>query len=194
MRFVSWGIVAACGFLLAGPAAKAAEIRIPDLPSPHYNWTGFYAGVYGGGAYAAWAADYCRNGACRHTEGQAGGFAVGVYGGYNYQFANRFVIGGELDWGKSTSSQDKLLFGDSALLSGFGAFGSLACAQATRSTACWRLVRLVSAWPASATATAIRFRRAATPCRRLSGTTGQGRADRGRRRRVCFHQAFRRAR
>ena len=124
MRFVSWGFVAACGFLLAGPAAKAAEIRIPDLPSPHYNWTGFYAGVYGGGAYAAWAADYCRNGACRHAEGHAGGFAAGVYGGYNYQLANGFVIGGELDWGKSTSSRDELIFGDSALLSGFGAFGS----------------------------------------------------------------------
>ena len=97
MRFLSWGIVAACGFLLAGPAAKATDLRIPDPPSPHYNWTGFYAGVFGGGAYAAWASDYCRNGACRHAEGQAGGFAAGVYGGYNYQFANRFVIGGELD-------------------------------------------------------------------------------------------------
>ena len=91
MRFVSWGIVAACGFLLTVPAAKATDLDLP--PSPHYNWTGFYAGVFGGGAYAAWAADYCRNGACRHAEGQAGGFAVGVYGGYNYQFANRFVIG-----------------------------------------------------------------------------------------------------
>ena len=48
MRFVSWGIVAACGFLLAVPTAKATDL---DLPSPHYNWTGFYAGVYGGGAY-----------------------------------------------------------------------------------------------------------------------------------------------
>jgi outer membrane immunogenic protein len=121
MRFLSWGIVAACGFLLAGPPAKATDL---DLPSPQYNWTGFYAGVYGGGAYGAWAADYCRNGACRHAEGQAGGFAVGAYGGYNYQFANRFVIGGEFDWGKSTSSRDEQIFGDRALLSGFGAFGS----------------------------------------------------------------------
>jgi outer membrane immunogenic protein len=63
-RFLSWGIVAACGFLFAGPAAKAADLRVPDLPSPSYNWTGFYAGIYGGGGYAAWAADYCRNGAC----------------------------------------------------------------------------------------------------------------------------------
>ena len=110
--FCFLGIVAACGFLLAGSAAKAADLRIPDLPSPQYNWTGFYAGVYGGGAYAAWAADYCRNGACRHAEGQAGGFAVGVYGGYNHQFANRFVIGGELEWGKSSSSRDELIFGD----------------------------------------------------------------------------------
>src|SRR5258705_2923358 len=124
MRFASWGFVAACGFLLAGPAAKAAEIRIPDLPSPQCDWTGFYAGVYGGGAFAAWAADYCRNGACRHSDGQASGFAVGVCGGYNHQFANRFVIGGELDWGKSTSSRDELVFGDGVLLSSFCVFGS----------------------------------------------------------------------
>jgi outer membrane immunogenic protein len=125
MRFlswgISWGIVAACGFSLAGPAAKAADLRVPDLPSPSYDWTGFYAGIYGGGAYAAWAADYCRNGACRHA---ASGFAAGVYGGYNLQFANRFVIGGEFEWGKSSSSRDELIFGDSALLSSFGAFGA----------------------------------------------------------------------
>ena len=41
-----------------------------------------------------------------------------------HQFANRFVIGGELDWGKSSSSRDEHIFGDSALLSGFGAFGA----------------------------------------------------------------------
>lgn len=122
MRFVFWGIVAACGFLLAGQVAKATDLDLPR-PSPHYDWTGFYAGVYGGGAYAAWTADYCRNGACRHAEGQADGFAVGVYGGYNYQFASRFVIGGEFHWGKSSSSRDEH-FGDSALLSRFGAFGS----------------------------------------------------------------------
>ena len=56
--------------------------------------------------------------------GQASGFAVGVYGGYNHQFANRFVIGGELEWGKSSSSRDELIFGDSALLTDFGAFGA----------------------------------------------------------------------
>src|SRR5947209_19944806 len=96
MRFLSWGIVAACGFLLAGPAAKATDL---DLPSPHYNWTGFYAGVYGGGAYAAWAADYCRNGACRPAEGQAGGFAVGVFGGLQLQFCTTCGIRCGCGWG-----------------------------------------------------------------------------------------------
>src|SRR5690349_25165415 len=124
MRFASWGFVAACGFLLAGPVAKATELRVPDLPPPQYDWTGFYAGVYGGGAYAAWASDYCRNGACRHAEGQASGFAVGVYGGYNFQFANRFVIGGELGWGKSTPLQGQPHLCRRALLSAFGAIGS----------------------------------------------------------------------
>src|SRR5829696_3241999 len=171
MRFLSWGIVAACGFLLAGPAAKATDLRIPDPPSPHYNWTGFYAGVFGGGAYAAWAADYCRNGACRHAEGQAGGFAVGVYGGYNYQFAIRYVIGGEFDWGKSSSSRDEHIFGDSAVLSGFGAFGSARLRAGYAFDRLLALVRSVSAWPASATATAIRFRRGVTPCSSMSGTS-----------------------
>ncbi len=195
MRFASWGFVAACGFLLAGPAAKAAEIRIPDLPSPQYNWTGFYAGVYGGGAYAAWAADYCRNGACRHAEGQAGGFAVGVYGGYNYQFANRFVIGGELDWGKSTSSRDELVFGDSALLSSFGAFGS------ARLRAGYAFDRLLAYGAVGVGFASISNGYRYTiqkGCDTLQqadlGRAGQGRTDRGRRLRVCFHQAFRRAR
>src|SRR5947208_14039857 len=116
MRLLSWGVVAGVGFLLAGTAAKAADLRVPDLPSPHYNWTGFYAGVYGGGAYAAWAADYCRNGACGHAEGHGGGFAAGVYGGYNYQCGNRFVIRGEFAWDQSTSAQDRPVFVDSALL------------------------------------------------------------------------------
>jgi outer membrane immunogenic protein len=130
MRFVSWGIIAACGFLLAGPAAKAADLRVPDLPpasrspSPSYDWTGFYAGVYGGGALAAWEADYCRGNACRHVEGHEDGFAAGVYGGYNFEFANRFVIGGEFEWGKSSSSRDELILGDGALQSRFGAFGA----------------------------------------------------------------------
>src|SRR4051812_49824430 len=104
MRFASWGFVAACGFLLAGPAAKAAEIRIPDLPSPQYDWTGFYAGVYGGGAFAAWAADYFRNGACRHADGQASGLAVGVYGGFKHQVAQPLLVRGGHGLGEIPSS------------------------------------------------------------------------------------------
>src|SRR4051812_50152857 len=110
MRFASWGFVAACGFLLAGPAAKAAEIRIPDLPSPQYDWTGFYAGVYGGGAFAAWAADYCRNGACRHADGQASGFAVGVYGGYQHPFFNPLFVGGGNPLGENPPSPGGIVF------------------------------------------------------------------------------------
>ena len=52
------------------------------------------------------------------------GFAAGVYGGYNFEFANRFVIGGEFEWGKSSSSRDELILGDGALQSRFGAFGA----------------------------------------------------------------------
>lgn len=126
MRFLSWGIVAACGFLLAVPAAKAADWRIPDrgTPSPHYNWTGFYAGVFGAAAHAEWTVDYYRNGYHGHAEGSANGFAFGGYGGYNYQFANRLVIGGELDLGMSTGSLEDQIFGNDVLMGSFGAFGS----------------------------------------------------------------------
>src|SRR4051812_50163628 len=118
MRFASWGFVAACGFLLAGPAAKAAEIRIPDLPSPQYDWTGFYAGVFGGGAYAAWAADYCRNGACRHADGQAGGFAVGVYGGDKHPVFQPLLVGGGIVLGQGSLSRGGNIFFGSAVVSG----------------------------------------------------------------------------
>lgn len=124
MRFVSWGMVAACGLLLAVPTAKAADWRIPEPPSPHYNWTGFYAGVFGGGHHAVWTVDYYRKHYHGHAEGGASGFAVGAYGGYNYQFANRFVIGGELDFGTSTASPEDQIFGNDVLLARFGAFGS----------------------------------------------------------------------
>ena len=49
---------------------------------------------------------------------------MGVYGGYNYQFANRFVIGGELDLGKSTASQQNQIFDNDTSLARFGVFGS----------------------------------------------------------------------
>lgn len=124
MRFVSWGIVAACGFLLAVPTARAADRRIPEPPSPHYNWTGFYAGVFGGGAHSEWTVDYYRKHYHGHAEGRASSFAFGAYGGYNYQFANHFVIGGELDFGTSTASPEDQIFGNDVLLARFGAFGS----------------------------------------------------------------------
>ena len=124
MRFVSWGIVAACGFLLAVPTAKAADWRIPEPPSPNYNWTGFYAGVFGAAAHGMWTADYYRKGQHGHAEQSVNGFAFGAYGGYNYQLANRFVIGGELDLGTSTGSSEDLIFGKDALLARHGMFGS----------------------------------------------------------------------
>ena len=125
MRFVSWGIVAACGFLLAVPEVKATELRIPDLPPPQYNWTGFYAGVYGGAAHGAWSADYYWKRHYSHAEGSMSEFAIGAFGGYNYQFANRFVIGGELDWGTTTGSSEDQIFGNDVVLTRFGAFGSV---------------------------------------------------------------------
>ena len=128
MRFFSLGVVAASGFLLALPVAQAADVRKSEpaavYNSPYYNWTGYYAGVFGGGAHGIWTVDFYRNNNHGHAEEGADGLALGVYGGYNYQFANRFVIGGELDLGKSTASQQNQIFDNDTSLARFGVFGS----------------------------------------------------------------------
>jgi len=100
---------------LAAPAANYA---------PYYNWSGYYAGVFAGGAHAVWTSDLARNDNHGHTEQGADGFAAGLYGGYNYQFANRFVVGAELDLGHSGASQSNNIYDNDTSLSKIGAFGS----------------------------------------------------------------------
>ena len=119
---------AAGGLFLAMQVAQAADVRrlepVPASYSPYTNWSGFYAGVFAGGAHGVWTVDFYRNNNHGHAEEGADGVAFGVYGGYNYQFANRFVIGAELDLGKSTASQNNNIFDNDTSLARFGVFGS----------------------------------------------------------------------
>ena len=119
---------AACGVLLAASGAQAADLRVQQptaaYNSPGYNWSGYYAGVFAGGAHGVWSSDFYRNNNHGHSEQGADGAAFGVYGGYNYQFANRFVIGAELDLGKSTASVSNDIYDNDSSLAKFGAFGS----------------------------------------------------------------------
>jgi outer membrane immunogenic protein len=100
--------IAAFGFVNAASAADMpvkAPMAAPLAP-PLYNWTGFYIGINGGGAWAkeSWA---------DNTIGAGGGIvglspSGGVFGGqlgYRYQW-NQIVFGieGTLDWADLTNS------------------------------------------------------------------------------------------
>lgn len=110
---VSAGV--ALGLLVAAQGARAADLSVaplykapPPVPSPAYNWSGFYLGINGGGG---WGDSRWRDLGRVHTSGgQAGGTA-----GYNWQIG-RGVIGleGDLDWsGIRGSSANPACPGDS---------------------------------------------------------------------------------
>lgn len=87
--FAAW-----IAFLLAAAAASAAE--------PAYDWTGFYIGVeggYGGGRTVSKSLD---NGSTANP-GMHGGLG-GPFGGFNYQFDNRIVVGVETEGSFGTIS------------------------------------------------------------------------------------------
>jgi outer membrane immunogenic protein len=75
----------------------------PPAPvvAPVYNWTGFYLGVNAGGAWGSTSiVDPVVGpplGIPRSQTIDASSFIAGGQAGYNYQFNNNFVIGGELE-------------------------------------------------------------------------------------------------
>jgi len=123
--------LAACVFCLASSAASAADMAAmpykapPAAPVPYYDWTGFYAGAFAGGNEGIWTSDFNRPNGHGHTQQTATGFAAGVYGGYNYMFANRIVLGAEMDIGASTATQDRRIYDNDTSFTKYGAFGSV---------------------------------------------------------------------
>lgn len=83
-------LASACLFALAAPASAAdlaarPYTKAPIAPAAVYNWTGFYLGVMGGGAWESGSGD----------PRMQGGF-VGGTAGYNWQTSN-VVFGIEAD-------------------------------------------------------------------------------------------------
>lgn len=93
----SVGVIAVAGLFGAASAADMSRPRpiatkAPPL-APYYNWSGFYAGINGGGDWGTskWSAP--------HTRFDVKGGMFGGQLGYNWQFG-QFVYGleGDIDW------------------------------------------------------------------------------------------------
>ena len=96
-------LLASVGLLALGTAsASAADIARREMPAkapayvtPAYNWTGFYVGINGGGAFGRSELSNTRG----TTSYDVDGGLVGGTIGYNYQI-NQLVLGleGDIDW------------------------------------------------------------------------------------------------
>jgi outer membrane immunogenic protein len=99
-RFLLAGVGVLTLAAVAGPAAAAdlsrryePIVKAPPILAPIYNWTGFYIGVNGGGAWGHSKWDSV--GGFDLTGGLVGGTV-----GYNWQWASPWVLGveGDIDW------------------------------------------------------------------------------------------------
>jgi outer membrane immunogenic protein len=98
----------AFGTAVAAQCALAADLSVaplykapPPQASPIYNWTGFYAGVNGGGG---WGRSWWQSQAISID---LSGAQVGGTAGYNWQFGSAVLgVEGDIDWSnlKGTSS------------------------------------------------------------------------------------------
>ena len=69
------------------PARTYTKAPAYTAPEVVYNWTGFYIGGHVGGAFGG-----------SSLEGSDARFLGGVQGGFDYQFANNWVIGAEAQY------------------------------------------------------------------------------------------------
>src|SRR6202048_1599165 len=70
------------------PARTYTKAPVYTAPEAVYNWTGFYIGGHLGGAFAG----------SNSLEGSGGRFMGGVQGGFDYQFATNWGVGGEAQY------------------------------------------------------------------------------------------------
>lgn len=103
-RFI---VVAIAATAFCGASALAADLpaKAPAYvaPAPAYNWTGFYVGLEGGGAWGRSTHDFLPLGT--HGSFDVSGGLFGGTAGYNYQMG-QFLAGieGDLSWASSSGS------------------------------------------------------------------------------------------
>ena len=101
MRYLQAAVTAASLVFAVAQAASAADMPVKAAPAPiaapAYNWTGFYLGVAGGYGWGRSKQSLITGGATSGDYNQSGGLIGGTIG-YNYQFAQSWVLGVEADW------------------------------------------------------------------------------------------------
>ena len=103
-KLVVAAAAAALGFVsVASAADMPTKAPVMAAPTPVFSWTGFYLGVQGGAAWSNSTIDEQAsfgnnnfNAANYSIKDRSG--EVGIYGGYNYQFSQGFILGGEADF------------------------------------------------------------------------------------------------
>ena len=103
-KLVVAAAAAALGFVsVASAADMPTKAPVMAAPTPVFSWTGFYLGVQGGAAWSNSTIDEQAsfgnnnfNAANYSIKDRSG--EVGIYGGYNYQFSQAFILGGEADF------------------------------------------------------------------------------------------------
>ncbi len=86
--------------LAADLGARPVYTKAPVYSAPIYNWTGFYIGGHVGGAFAG----------DNSLSGNDGRFLGGVQGGFDYQFAQSWVLGIEAQYSWLSSNNNGRLF------------------------------------------------------------------------------------
>jgi outer membrane immunogenic protein len=100
MRYKLASVFAAVLSLGLVQVASAADmpVKAPTMTAvPVYNWTGFYIGINGGGAWGTGYWDYVPPAATNQNHNISGGMIGGTVG-YNWQLPSNWVIGAEADW------------------------------------------------------------------------------------------------
>jgi outer membrane immunogenic protein len=123
-RYVGLAVasIVSMGGLGGAMAADLPMKAAPMMPTPVYNWTGFYIGGNAGGGWDIFKATEIAPGSAAFPGGtvfapvHASGWLAGVQAGYNYQVDRHFVVGveGEYSWadikGTATTASIPLAF------------------------------------------------------------------------------------